>query len=94
VTDNAGDWLRSHAIELMPALEGWEVGEHWAGLRPGSPDDLPILGPTRIPNLFAATGQYRNGILFTPAIADVMAQTVLDGKLPAEYAAFDARRFA
>lgn len=94
VTDNAGEWLRSHAIALMPPLETWEVGEHWAGLRPGSPDNLPILGPTRIPNLFAATGQYRNGILFAPAIADVMAQTILDGKLPAECAAFDARRFA
>ncbi len=94
VTENAGSWLRSHALTLMPALENWEVGEHWAGLRPGSPDNLPILGPTRIPNLFAATGQYRNGILFAPAIADVMAQTILDGKLPADCAAFDARRFA
>ncbi len=94
VTDNAGEWLRSHAIGLLPTLANWDVGEHWAGLRPGSPDDLPILGPTRISNLFAATGQYRNGILFAPAIADVVAQTILDGKLPADCAAFDARRFA
>jgi glycine oxidase len=94
ITNNAGEWLRSHAIALMPPLANWEVGEHWAGLRPGSPDNLPILGPTRIPNLFAATGQYRNGILFAPAIADVMAETILNGKLPADCAAFDARRFA
>ncbi len=94
VTDNAEQWLRNRSIALMPALETWVVDEHWAGLRPASPDELPILGPTRIPNLFIATGQYRNGILFTPAIAEVMAQTILYGKLPPEYAAFDARRFA
>jgi glycine oxidase len=93
VTDKAENWLRNRAIGLLPPLEQWEVEEHWAGLRPGSPDQLPILGPTAISNLFAATGQYRNGILFTPAIAEVMARTVLDGKLPPEYAAFDARRF-
>jgi len=94
VTDKAEHWLHGHAITLLPALADWSVNEHWAGLRPGSPDELPILGPTKIANLFAATGQYRNGILFTPAISDVMAQTILDGKLPSDYAAFDARRFA
>ncbi len=94
VTDDAEQWLRTRAIALLPGLESWSLDEHWAGLRPGSPDELPILGPTAIENLFVATGQYRNGILFTPAIADVMAQTILDGKLPPECAAFDARRFA
>ena len=94
VTENAEHWLRARGIALLPGLESWPLDEHWAGLRPGSPDDLPILGPTEIENLFVATGQYRNGILFTPAIAEVMAQTILDGKLPPEYLAFDARRFA
>ncbi|HVP83147.1 MAG TPA: glycine oxidase ThiO [Rhizomicrobium sp.] len=94
VTDKAKRWLQSHATTLLPSLADWQVDEHWAGLRPGSPDELPILGPTKISNLFAATGQYRNGILFAPALAEVMLQTILDGKLPAEYAAFDARRFA
>ena len=93
VTENAEQWLRAHAIALLPALGSWEIDEHWAGLRPRSSDELPILGPTRIANLFIATGQYRNGILFTPAIADTMAQTVLEGKLPEDCAAFDARRF-
>jgi glycine oxidase len=94
LTDKAEQWLRARALALMPALENWQVDEHWAGLRPRSPDGLPILGPTQIPNLFAATGQYRNGILFAPAIADAMAQTIFDGKLPPDCAAFDARRFA
>lgn len=86
--------LHSRAAALMPSLAQWQIDGHWAGLRPGSPDGLPILGPTAIANLFVATGQYRNGILFAPAIAALMAQTVLDGKLPQRYAAFDARRFA
>lgn len=86
--------VATRAIALLPSLEAWPIDEHWAGLRPGSPDELPILGPAEIENLFVATGQYRNGILFTPAIADVMAQAVLDGKLPPECAAFDPRRFA
>ncbi len=94
VTGKAGRWLQDNAAALLPSLANWQVDEHWAGLRPGSPDELPILGPTRISNLFAATGQYRNGILFAPALADMMAQTILDGILPSEYSAFDPRRFA
>jgi glycine oxidase len=93
ITEKAAQRLKTRATDLLPALEGWEIDEQWAGLRPGSPDELPILGPTQLGNLFVATGQYRNGILFTPVIAEVMAQTVLEGKLPEACAAFDARRF-
>jgi glycine oxidase len=94
VTDAARDFLRSHAENLLPGLAEWEQADHWAGLRPGSPDGLPLLGPTTIERLYAATGQYRNGILFAPAIADAISRLVLDGKVPAEIAAFDPRRFA
>ena len=48
---------------LCPELASSEVLETWAGLRPGTPDDLPILGPTDIRGLLIATGHYRNGIL-------------------------------
>ena len=92
VTDAAADWLSARAIGLMPALATWEVVERWAGLRPGSPDGLPILGPTRIDGLFAATGQFRNGILFAPALAENMSRLVLE-HAPA-IAAFDPRRFS
>lgn len=91
VTDAAAEWLSSRAIALMPALAHWEVAERWAGLRPGSPDDLPILGATAIAGLFAATGQYRNGILLAPAIAESMSRLVLEHA--AAPAAFDPRRF-
>ncbi|HXC57289.1 MAG TPA: glycine oxidase ThiO [Rhizomicrobium sp.] len=91
VTDAAAGWLSRRAIALMPALASWEVVERWAGLRPGSPDGQPILGRTKIGRLFAATGQYRNGILFAPAVAETMSRLVLEHA--AEIPAFDPRRF-
>jgi glycine/D-amino acid oxidase-like deaminating enzyme len=91
VTGAAADWLSSHAIRLMPALARWDVVERWAGLRPGSPDDLPMLGPSGTGRLFIATGQYRNGILFAPALAENMSRLVMGHAegIPA----FDPRRF-
>lgn len=91
VTDAAADWLSSRAIALMPALSQWKIVEHWAGLRPGSPDGLPMLGRTGVDGLFAATGQYRNGILFAPAVAENLSRLVLEHA--AEIPAFDPRRF-
>ena len=92
VTDAAADWLSTRAIGLMPALARWEVVERWAGLRPGTPDGAPILGATCIAGLFAATGQYRNGILFAPALAENMSRLVLEQA--AAIPAFDPRRFS
>ena len=91
VTDAATQWLSDGAIALMPGLATWEVVERWAGLRPGSPDGLPILGASALGRLFVATGQYRNGILFAPAIAQNMSRLVLGHA--AGIAAFDPRRF-
>lgn len=87
----ARDHLRGRAESLMPDLRGWRLADHWAGLRPRSADGLPLLGPSRSPNLFVAGGQFRNGILFAPAIADHMAALVL-GKA-AVIPDFDPRRF-
>lgn len=92
ITAAAEDWLSSHALTLMPALKDWKIAEHWAGLRPGSPDGLPLLGPSTIEGLFIASGQYRNGILFAPAVADMLCSLILEK--PADFAAFDPRRFA
>lgn len=92
LTDDAADLLSSRARDLMPALATWEVVERWAGLRPGSPDGLPILGRTTVQGLYAATGQYRNGILFAPAIAQHMLSIVMHNA--PEIPAFDPRRFS
>lgn len=94
VTDAARDFLRGRADALLPALANWTEADHWAGLRPGSPDGLPIVGLTSVEGLYAATGQYRNGILFAPAIAEAVTRLVLERKVPPQIAAFDPRRFA
>jgi glycine oxidase len=75
--------LRSLAVSLLPPLADAPELESWAGLRPATPDGLPLLGalPT-LPNHFLATGHYRDGILLAPATAHVMAQ-LLSGEAPA-----------
>lgn len=91
LTAAAEDWLSSRALALMPDLKAWTIAEHWAGLRPGSPDGLPLLGPSAVNGLFVASGQYRNGILFAPAVMEILSGLVLER--PTEFAAFDPRRF-
>jgi glycine oxidase len=91
LTDAAEDWLSARAVSLMPDLRQWKIVEHWAGLRPGSPDGLPLLGPSAVSGLFVASGQYRNGILFAPVVADILSSLVLER--PADFAVFDPRRF-
>lgn len=92
LTAQARARLRAGAEKLIPALANWRLDDHWAGLRPATPDGLPLLGPWGDkPGLFVAAGQYRNGILFAPAIADLMADIIL-GRAEAPIA-FDPRRF-
>ena len=92
VTDDAADFLSARARSLAPELGDWEIVERWAGLRPGSPDGLPLLGRTSVERLFVASGQYRNGILFAPAIAQLLCDIVLERGV--EIPAFDPRRFS
>jgi len=74
--------LRSLATALLPPLADAPQLEAWAGLRPATPDGLPILGALSArPNHFIATGHYRDGILLAPATAHVMAQ-LLSGVAP------------
>jgi glycine oxidase len=91
LTRAARDRLRRQAQALMPGLGAWTLADQWAGLRPKSPDGLPLLGPSGTQGLFVAGGQFRNGILFAPAIAAHMRDLVL-GRA-AVIAAFDPRRF-
>jgi len=93
LTAEAERWLFAQAAGLMPDLATWQVAEHWAGLRPGSPDSLPILGLSGVENVYVASGQFRNGILLAPAMAEVMQSLVLERRSPPEIAAFDPRRF-
>jgi glycine oxidase len=81
--------LLSVAAKYLPELSSAPIVESWAGLRPGTPDDLPILGPTDTPGVFIATGHFRNGILLAPITARTMAD-VVTGKKPV----FDINPFA
>jgi glycine oxidase len=94
------DHLHAAAAELVPRLARARRVGQWAGLRPGTPDDLPILGALRqegafpsMPRIFAATGHFRDGILLAPGTAHVMAQ-VLRGLTPSvSLADFSHARF-
>jgi glycine oxidase len=86
--------LIANAVKLLPGLREWRVSESWAGLRPRTPDSLPVLGPTGIDGLYLASGQFRNGILFAPAIADAMRRMIFGGGAGPLFEAFDPRRFA
>ena len=72
--------LKRKAAEIAGGLgEAPEVAV-WAGIRPGTPDDAPLIGRTAIPGVFAAMGHYRNGVLLAPATAEIVAGQVIDGE--------------
>lgn len=87
--------LRAMAGKLVPALRQRETASEWAGLRPGSPDGLPIIGklPNR-DNVFVATGHFRNGILLAPITGKLMSELILKGKASIPLDPFSPRRFA
>jgi glycine oxidase len=91
-TKQAREFLYSHACGLLPALAQWEIAEHWAGLRPRARDGLPVLGASAVENVFVASGQYRNGILFAPLIAETMCDLVLKRRAHPEIADFTPLR--
>lgn len=85
--------LLSKAIELYPAAADWQIEELWWGFRPGTPDELPILGQSACENLFLATGHYRNGILLAPITASLIADLILNQKSDPLLANFSYQRF-
>lgn len=85
--------LLEDATEVVPALGELELSEALARLRPGTPDNGPILGPSALPGLMLATGHYRNGVLLTPLTADAVADAVMGEAMPAAAAPFGPQRF-
>lgn len=84
--------LHRAASRFVSELAEAPVIASWAGLRPGTPDDLPILGKTE-PGIFIASGHFRNGILLAPITARIMAD-LITGKAPAlDISAFSPSRF-
>lgn len=68
--------LRQEAFNLFPKLADARFLEAWAGLRPGTPDALPILGATETPGYYVATGHFRDGILLAPVTAQIMGRVI------------------
>jgi glycine oxidase len=89
-----GMWeLLRDAHELVPGITELAFEEVTAGLRPGSPDNAPMLGPSSLPGLLLATGHFRNGVLLTPVTADAMAETIATGEPPEVIRPFSPGRF-
>ncbi|MGA9529135.1 MAG: glycine oxidase ThiO [Terriglobales bacterium] len=86
--------LRNAAVALAPRVGEARMLEAWAGLRPGTPDALPILGATPVPNYFVATGHFRDGILLAPVTAQVMGQLIAGEKPAFALDAFASTRFS
>ena len=80
--------------DLVP--HAWSAGFRGArvGLRPATPDDLPVIGPSRVlPNLMYATGHYRNGVLLAPLTAKLVADAMLDNSIDPMMSAVSPQRF-
>ena len=86
--------LLRDALALVPGLDDAELAAVRTGLRPGSPDDLPLVGPGGIDGLVVATGHFRNGVLLAPLTAEAVAAAVAGEPVPPEVEPCDPRRFA
>jgi glycine oxidase len=92
VTADGMHALLDAALRAAPTLRGLALSETWSGLRPATPDGLPVLGATPLEGYFVATGHYRNGILLTPATARLLADAI-EGARPDELRPFSLARF-
>jgi glycine oxidase len=94
VTPEGLQRILATAIEIAPELAGAAVVETWSGLRPDSPDHLPILGPTEMEGLWIATGHFRNGILLAPITARLIGEWLDRKALSVAAEKFSPMRFA
>ncbi|MEO8347288.1 MAG: glycine oxidase ThiO [Acidobacteriota bacterium] len=85
--------LLAAAIALAPSLANARVAGAWAGLRPATPDGLPLLGESPVRSLILATGHFRNGVLLAPLTALLVAD-VVTGARSRDLSAFSLERFA
>jgi glycine oxidase len=93
VTDDGLARLRARVSRLCPALAAAPIARSWSGLRPATPDGMPLLGPGAVDGVVIATGHFRNGILLTPLTASIVAALVTGATPPVELAPFSPDRF-
>jgi glycine oxidase len=94
VTPAGLERILSAAQELVPALSDAEIVETWCGLRPDTPDHLPILGPAELRHLTVATGHYRNGILLAPITAKLVREWITESRVSMDWEIFSPLRFS
>jgi len=93
VTAGAVYALLRDARRIVPGIDEYSLAEASAGLRPGSRDNVPLIGALGPAGLIAATGHHRNGMLLAGVTADAVATLLVDGALPSYAAAADPARF-
>ena len=94
VTEEGVARINAMAREITPRIVTLSLIDTWAGFRPRAQDDLPVLGQSaEVEGLWYATGHYRNGILLAPITAQLMAEAITSGRVPALIAPFSPDRF-
>jgi glycine oxidase len=96
VRDTVTESLAAVARRLLRGVDDAAAPQAWTGLRPATPDGLPLLGELDSSGgarVLVATGHYRNGVLLAPATAEGVAGIALDGVIPEGWDAFNPRRF-
>ena len=94
VTPRGLEKIFSAVQELVPGLASAEVVDTWSGLRPDTPDHLPLLGPGELDGLTFATGHYRSGILLAPMTAKLVREWVTERRVSLDWEPFSPLRFA
>lgn len=82
------------AVSVVPRIGEMRIHDAWAGLRPASPDGLPMLGATSLAGYYAATGHYRDGIMLAPITAEVMTGLIVGRESNFDLVPFSPSRFA
>jgi glycine oxidase len=86
--------LLREAYRVLPEISELELAEASVGLRPGTPDNAPLIGPAGPDGLLVATGHFRNGVLQAPVTADCIAALLAGEPPPVDLTAFSPERFA
>jgi glycine oxidase len=93
-TDAGVEGLVDAACDLIPRLRRDALLEARVGLRPATPDELPVIGPDpAMPGIIHASGHYRNGVLLAPLTGKIVADLIVDGRAHAALEAFRPGRF-
>jgi len=93
VTAGGVELILREAMRMVPGLANARIEETWAGLRPDSPDHLPIIGPTDLQGLLIATGHFRSGILLAPVTARLIRDWITTKKVAVDWSRLSPMRF-